>query len=72
MLDLIASHARFVKSFRIFLYEYEGDLFRFKAEITFTNESKLFIKEYVFGNKESSVTKFYFLFHSFPFTCEFF
>jgi hypothetical protein len=27
-------------------------MLRFKAQLTFTNDSKLFIKEYVFENKE--------------------
>jgi hypothetical protein len=29
-----------------------GGLLRLKAQITFTNESKLFVKEYLFENKE--------------------
>ena len=52
MLDLIARYKRFIKSFHVSLYEQEGEILRFKAELTFTNDSKLFIKEYVFENKE--------------------
>jgi len=52
MLDLIEKYERFFKSFHISLYEQEGEMLRFKAQLTFTNESKLFIKEYVFKNKE--------------------
>jgi len=48
MLDLIARYKRFIKSFHVSLYEQEGEILRFKAELTFTNDSKLFIKEYVF------------------------
>jgi hypothetical protein len=52
MLDLIAKHKRFIKSFHISLYEQEGEMLRFKVQLTFTNDSKLSIKEYVFENKE--------------------
>ena len=52
MLDLIARYERFIKSFHVFLYEQEGEMIRFKAQLTFTNDSNLFIKEYVFENKE--------------------
>jgi hypothetical protein len=48
MLDLIARHEQYIKSFQVLLYEQEGELFRFKAELQFRDESKLFIKEYVF------------------------
>lgn len=52
MLDLFANYQKVVKSFCVSLYEQEGGILRFKAEITFRNDSKLFIKEYVFENKE--------------------
>ena len=52
MLDLIAKYKRFIKSFQVLLYEKEGESFRFKAQLTLTDDSKLFIKEYVFENKE--------------------
>jgi sugar lactone lactonase YvrE len=52
MLNLIARYERFIKSFQVSLYEQEGEMLRFKAQLTFTNDSKLFIKEYVFENKE--------------------
>lgn len=52
MLDLIARYERLIKSFYVSLYEQEGEILRFKAQVTFTNDSKLFIKEYVFENKE--------------------
>ena len=42
MLDLIAGHEHFIKSFHVSLYEQEGEMFRFKVELTFTNDSKLF------------------------------
>jgi len=45
MLDLIEKYERFIKSFHISLYEQEGEMLRFKAQLTFTNDSKLFIKE---------------------------
>lgn len=52
MLDLIARHSRFIQSFHVSLYEQEGGSFRFKAEVTFINGSKIHIKEYLFGNRE--------------------
>lgn len=52
MLDLIARYEHFIKSFHIPLYEQEGEMLRLKAQLTFLNDSKLFIKEYVFENKE--------------------
>ncbi|WP_443112710.1 toxin-antitoxin system TumE family protein [Desulfosarcina sp. BuS5] len=41
-----------LQSFHVSLYDQEGERLRFKAQLTFTNDSKLFIKEYVFENKE--------------------
>jgi hypothetical protein len=52
MLDLIARHEHHIKSFQVFLYEQEGELFRFKAELQLKDDSKIFIKEYVFRNNE--------------------
>ena len=52
MLDLIAGYKRFIKSFHVSLYEQEGESLRIKAQLTFRDDSKLFIKEYVFENKE--------------------
>ncbi|MCF6246489.1 MAG: DUF6516 family protein [Desulfobacula sp.] len=52
MLDLIARHDHFIKSFRVFLHEQEGKLFRFKAQIVFIDDSILHIKEYIFENQE--------------------
>ena len=52
MLDLIAKHEKLIKFFHVLLYEKEGKLLRFKAQLIFINDSKLFIKEYVFENKE--------------------
>lgn len=52
MLDLIAKYERLVRSFHVFLYEQEGASSRFKAQLTFTNDSKLFIKEYIFEDEE--------------------
>jgi hypothetical protein len=52
MLDLIVRHEQFIKSFQVLLYEQEGELFRFKAELIFKDESKIFIKEYVFKGSE--------------------
>lgn len=52
MLDLLSAFERLIKSFRVFLHEQEGEMLRFKAQVTFINDSKLFIKEYVFENKE--------------------
>ena len=52
MLDLISKYQDLIKSFHILLHEQEGEVFRFKAQVTFKNDSKLFIKEYLFENKE--------------------
>lgn len=51
MLDLIAKHKKFIKSFNVLLYEQEGEMLRFKAQLTFSDNSRLFIKEYIFKNK---------------------
>ena len=52
MLDLIIRFKHVIKSYHISLYEQEGEILRFKAQLTFINDSKLFIKEYLFENKE--------------------
>ena len=52
MLDLITGYRRVIRSFRVLEYEKEGEIFRFKAQLDFTDESKLFIKEYIFEEKE--------------------
>lgn len=52
MLDSIAKYQTIVKSFQVSLYEQEGPLFRIKAEITLTNDSKVYMKEFVFENGE--------------------
>ncbi len=52
MLDLIAGYKGLIKSFHVYQYEQEGEIVRFKAELTFTDKSKLVVKEYVFENKE--------------------
>ena len=52
MLDLIARFKHVIKSFRVSLYEQEGEILRFKSQLTFTNDSNPFIKEYIFENKE--------------------
>ncbi len=52
MLDLIARYEHLIKSFHVSLYEQEGEMFRFKAQVTFTDDSTLFIKEYLFENKQ--------------------
>jgi len=52
MLDLIARYEQYIKLFRVFLYEQEGELFRFKAELRFKDGSRIFIKEYVFKGSE--------------------
>ena len=52
MLDLIARYDRFIKSFHVPMYQQEGEILRFNAQLIFTNDSKLFIKEYIFENKE--------------------
>ena len=38
------------------MYEQEGEILRFNAQLIFTNDSKLFIKEYIFENKERKTT----------------
>jgi hypothetical protein len=48
MLDLVTRHKKHIKSFQVLLYEQEGDLFRFKAKLQLKDDSKIFIKEYVF------------------------
>jgi len=52
MLDLIAKYKHLIKSFNVLLHEQEGEALRFKAQVTFTDSSNLFIKEYLFENKE--------------------
>ena len=52
MLDLITKYEHFIKSFHIPLYEQEGEMLRLKVQLTFTDDSTLFIKEYVFENKD--------------------
>lgn len=52
MLDLLSKYSSFIKSFRIIVYEHEGSTSRFKARIELTDNSRLFIKEYVFENNE--------------------
>ena len=52
MLDLLIRFKPVIKSYHISLYEQEGEILRFKAQLTFINDSKLFIKEYLFENKE--------------------
>lgn len=52
MLDLIFRYKHFIKKYRVLLYEHEENILRIKVKITFTDDSTLFIKEYLFGNKE--------------------
>ena len=52
MLDLIDRYKQFIKFFHVLLFEQEGEGFRFKAQVIFTDSSKLFIKEYLFENRE--------------------
>ncbi len=52
MLDLIARYKHLIKSFHVLLYEQERESFRFKAQVMFTDSSNLFVKEYLFENKE--------------------
>lgn len=52
MLDLISRHAQYIRSLQVFLYEKEGESFRFKAELRFRDESKIHIKEYFFTDGE--------------------
>lgn len=52
MLDLVVKHEQYIKSFQVLLYEQESELVRFKAEVIFKDESKIFIKEYVFKGSE--------------------
>ena len=35
MLDIIARYKRLIKSFHVSLYEQEGEMLRFKAQVTF-------------------------------------
>jgi hypothetical protein len=52
MLDLIARYKHLIKSFHVLLYEQERESFRFKAQVIFTDSSNLYVKEYLFENKE--------------------
>ncbi len=52
MLDLIAGYRDVIKSIRIHMFEQETDLFRFKAELSLQDDSRIFIKEFVFENRE--------------------
>ncbi len=42
MLDLIAKYQYYIKSFQVHLYDQEGPLFRFKAELQLKDNSKNF------------------------------
>ena len=46
MLDLIVRFKHVIKSFHISMYEQGGEILRFKAQLTFVNDSKLFIKDF--------------------------
>ena len=48
MLNLIKRYMPPVKSYRVDLYEHEFPLFRIKITLTFTDDSRLYIKEYRF------------------------
>ena len=50
MLDLFEKYEQFIKAFHISCYELEGEIYRFKANLTFIDNSQLFIKEYLFEN----------------------
>lgn len=52
MLNLIEKHKDVIKAFRIDCYDQEGDSYRIKIEITFANNSRLFLKEYLFSSGE--------------------
>jgi hypothetical protein len=52
MLDLIARYKHLIKSFHVLLYEQERESLRFKAQVIFTDSSNLYVKEYLFENKE--------------------
>ena len=48
MLNLIKRYMPPVKSYRVDLYEHETPLFRLKIILTFTDDSRLHVKEYRF------------------------
>jgi len=48
MLNLIKRYMPPVKSYRVDLYEHEFPLFRIKITLTFSDDSRLHIKEYRF------------------------
>jgi hypothetical protein len=52
MLDLIAKYEGIVSTFNVYMYEREGLLLRFKAELILIDNSKVFIKEFIFENRE--------------------
>jgi hypothetical protein len=41
MLDLVAKYQYYIKSFQVHLYDREGPLFRFKAELQLKDNSKI-------------------------------
>jgi len=52
MLDLISRYREIIKDFNVLLYDQEGERYRIKIELIFKDDSKLFIKEYLFENNE--------------------
>lgn len=52
MLNLLEKHKDIIKNFRVDCYDQEGDSYRIKIEISFLNDSRLFLKEYLFSNGE--------------------
>ncbi len=51
MLDLLDQYSRIVKDFRVLSYEQEGETYRLKMEISFIDDSTMFLKEYIFENR---------------------
>lgn len=52
MLDLFEKHKEIIKEFHVISYDQEISSVRIKIDVTFIDDSKLFIKEYFFKNAE--------------------
>jgi hypothetical protein len=52
MLDLLEKHKEIIETYRIVSYEQEGNSCRIKLEVNLIDDSRLFMKEYLFENAE--------------------
>jgi hypothetical protein len=52
MLELLERFKEIITAYRIVSYEQEANSYRIKLQITFVDDSQLFMKEYLFENTE--------------------